>query len=221
MDNASNNLKFIQFLIESGELENEEYHVRCFAHVLNLCVQEALGSFMDKLENLRKIIKHIRLSNLLSEKLQKRCEEYKITSVKLILDVPTRWNSTFMMVERALKLISPLKSLIPEVIDKHDDVDVVTAHQWHLFRVFSSFLKPFHEATEITSADKCTTFGACIPLYNALLDHLEKYKEPNAEWGLGDMEKEDLIEAANVACEKLEGYYNMQADIVQVYFGLL
>jgi hypothetical protein len=35
------------------------------------------------------------------------------------------------------------------------------------------------------------------------------------------MEKEDLIEAANVSREKLEGYYNMQADIVQVYFGWL
>lgn len=57
--------------------------------------------------------------------------------------------------------------------------------------------------------------------FKTLQGALKFYKEPNAEWGLGDMEKEDLIEAANVACEKLEGYYNMQADIVQVYFGLL
>ncbi|KAJ1556750.1 hypothetical protein HK096_010946, partial [Nowakowskiella sp. JEL0078] len=75
---------------------------------------------------------------------------------------------------------------------------------------------PFHEATEIVSADKCTTFGTCIPLYNELLDHLEKYMDSEAAiyLELGETEKEDMLEAASSAFDKLKDYYNKQADIV-------
>jgi hypothetical protein len=46
-DNASNNLTFIEELSKENDFFEKEMHFRCFAHVINLSVQEALKE-LDK-----------------------------------------------------------------------------------------------------------------------------------------------------------------------------
>ncbi|KAJ1539868.1 hypothetical protein HK096_000274 [Nowakowskiella sp. JEL0078] len=120
------------------------------------------------------------------------------------------------MVQHAIKLRRPLQSLILEIKEKYDTVNIITHHEWLLFQIFCNFLEPINDATEIVSTENCTIFATCIPLYNELLDHLEAYMVPEKYFNLVSMEKEDMIEAAKAAFDKLEGYYNKQADIVQV-----
>lgn len=52
-DNASNNITFINSLSnwmkENDIFFDESYHFRCFAHVINISVQNALNSLKDDL----------------------------------------------------------------------------------------------------------------------------------------------------------------------------
>jgi hypothetical protein len=47
-DNASNNLTFIDTLSKENPSFQKENHFRCFAHVINLCVQDALKDLDDR-----------------------------------------------------------------------------------------------------------------------------------------------------------------------------
>jgi hypothetical protein len=48
-DNASNNLTFINELSKENVFFKKENHFRCFAHVINLSVQEALKELKSQL----------------------------------------------------------------------------------------------------------------------------------------------------------------------------
>jgi hypothetical protein len=49
-DNASNNLTFINELSKNNIFFKKENHFRCFAHVINLSVQEALKVINNQLQ---------------------------------------------------------------------------------------------------------------------------------------------------------------------------
>lgn len=130
LDNASNNNTFLKELGNICEEKNiifhhEENRVRCLAHIINLAVQEILkhikaeeaedeNIILSKLSHsnnniipkLRKLIVKIRSSPQKREKFSWHCCLYKHdeNSLNLILDVRTRWNSTYLMLNRALKL---------------------------------------------------------------------------------------------------------------------
>jgi len=53
---------------------------------------------------LRKLIIKIRASPLKREKFQQQCNALNLPMLELIPDIKTRWNSTEIMIERALKL---------------------------------------------------------------------------------------------------------------------
>ena len=102
LDNALNNTGMIKELdADDGSSFQNFHHIRCFAHVLNLGAHAALNVLAKDLEMLRNLIKKIRSSPLSEEKFK----TFQVdTTLKPILDVPTRWNSTADMLERALVL---------------------------------------------------------------------------------------------------------------------
>ena len=78
--------------------------IRCFGHVLNLVVQEALAHISETIAPLRELVKKIRNFPQLLEKLMRICSSSNIPQVKPLLDVVTRWNSTYIMIMRAIEL---------------------------------------------------------------------------------------------------------------------
>jgi len=58
-DNASNNVTFVQRLLEDGYIKSPEHHIRCFGHVINLAAQAAFEelrvSFSALRSNLSKV----------------------------------------------------------------------------------------------------------------------------------------------------------------------
>ncbi|KAI5426971.1 hypothetical protein KIW84_032412 [Lathyrus oleraceus] len=85
--------------------EGEFFHVRCSARVLNLIVQEGLRVFGDALEKIRDNVKYVKGSEGRIKKF-KECIELiggVETSAGLSYDVSTRWNSTYLMLQSALK----------------------------------------------------------------------------------------------------------------------
>uniref|UniRef100_A0A183C186 Dimer_Tnp_hAT domain-containing protein n=1 Tax=Globodera pallida TaxID=36090 RepID=A0A183C186_GLOPA len=77
-------------------------HADCGAHQLNLCVDKTLKLPRMKsiLEKCRRTISHFNHSNLAKERLEDAQTQEDIPKHALIQDVPTRWNSSYLMGER-------------------------------------------------------------------------------------------------------------------------
>ncbi|KAF3791397.1 putative AC transposase [Nymphaea thermarum] len=79
------------------------FHVRCCAHILNIMVQDGLSAIKDEIISIRETVKYIKVSPSRLHGFAATSRELDLsTSKKLVLDVPTRWNSTYFMLERAL-----------------------------------------------------------------------------------------------------------------------
>lgn len=85
--------------------DDEFFHVRCSAHILNLIVQEGLKVVEGALKKIRDSIKYVRASYARKIVFEESVVQVKGIDTKLALklDAPTRWNSTFAMLESALK----------------------------------------------------------------------------------------------------------------------
>ena len=80
-------------------------HVPCFAHVLNLVVQQFFGRYpglglQNVLKQARKVCVHFQRSYNASARLEDLQSEYNLPKNRLICDMPTRWNSTWAMLQR-------------------------------------------------------------------------------------------------------------------------
>ncbi|KAL2330357.1 hypothetical protein Fmac_017938 [Flemingia macrophylla] len=162
LDNASANdilqqtLKK-QLVLQKGLIcDGEFFHVRCCAHVLNLIVQEGLKVLDDALDQIRTSIKYVRGSESRMIKF-KQCLE-KISDINsssgLCLDVPTRWNSTYLMLQSALKYQRVFASL--QLIDENYKY-CPSDEEWERATKICKFLQPFYEITTLISATSYPT----------------------------------------------------------------
>src|SRR5262249_1969242 len=109
-DNASSNdvgLQYLKRRLNSWKgtiLGGEHLHVRCAAHILNLVVKDGLSEINDSIVRIRHAVKYVKSSLSRNQKFKNCIEKEKIDSKsRLCLDVETRWNSTYLMLEAALK----------------------------------------------------------------------------------------------------------------------
>ena len=139
VDNATNNDSFIDILIQKYPGFTKEHHIRCFAHVLNLASQEVMKEQDERIVRLRNLIREFRLSPLKMKSLEDISKDLQMEGqfVKPILDVPTRWNSTFDMLKRALRLKGCLSNYS----------NAIPSEDWDFFEDTCSFLEPFKECT--------------------------------------------------------------------------
>ncbi|XP_027192727.1 zinc finger BED domain-containing protein RICESLEEPER 2-like [Cicer arietinum] len=110
LDNASSNDNMQDHLkkhlcVQSNLLcDGEYFHVRCSVHILNLIVQEGLKVANEALKKIRESVKYIKGSDGRMIKFKDCVNDAGISLTGgLRLDVSTRWNSTYLMLESALK----------------------------------------------------------------------------------------------------------------------
>ena len=75
-------------------------HYRCAAHVLNLGVKQGLELVSGSINKVRELMSKIKISTLLCDQLRRFCALKQIHDYKPVLDVETRWNSTYYMLKR-------------------------------------------------------------------------------------------------------------------------
>ncbi|GES72958.1 zinc finger BED domain-containing protein RICESLEEPER 2-like [Rhizophagus clarus] len=205
-DNASNNLTFINALSdwmkENDIFFDKNNHFRCFAHVINISVQNALNPLKSNLSQLRQLIIKIQHSSQRLEKLSANCRLYNIDDLKSIQDVPIRWNSTYDMIERALKLKEALTFTAASDKDLKDCI--ITDDNWNQLELIKGFLELFKKTTVMMSGSKYSTLSTTIPLYNELIIHTEEYLESEEPAISNDFLKK-AVEDCN---RKLLEYYN-------------
>ena len=157
-DNARNMTK----ALDDGNLPS----LPCMAHTLQLAVSEGLQSqrtITDTVATGRRIATHFKHSSLAYSKLHTIQEELGQPTKRLQQDVPTRWNSTFYMLQSLLEQKRPLGLYATE----HKLPAVLTTNQWGLIENVLSILEPFEELTKTISSSSATA-AVVIPEITAL-----------------------------------------------------
>ncbi len=155
------------------------------------------------ISKLRTLVKKVRKSPQMRKKMKKLCEVCKTKYLTPIIDVKTRWNSTFLMLERAAKLKGPLAALCSS--EKALSSYLMTEPEWKQLKLLCTLLQKFDRATKLLSMERHSTISAYLPTFHWLLDSLQSFVEDNpgalalaAQKGIVKLEKyEDELRIAN------------------------
>ena len=179
-DNARN-------MVNAAEVSHYE-RVSCFAHTLQLAVNDGLkhASVSKALGAGRRLVGHFSHSSLATESLLQHQVQFDKTSkpVKLIQDVQTRWNSSFLMMQRLLKLRVPVYAVIMDdkVTKQSDRSDLdIPDSMWRTMEDITPVLAPLAQATEILANESVPTISSIYVLLPTLLA------------GLSDIEGDSMV----------------------------
>ncbi|KZT57280.1 hypothetical protein CALCODRAFT_434492, partial [Calocera cornea HHB12733] len=138
----------------------------------------------------------------LRRKLQRNAAGELIGALELILDVRTRWSSTYAMLTRALELRSSLEAVL--MMPEHEDKLAryrITSAGWRRIQNIANILECAHKGQQRLSADSHPTLFMAIPALEAPMAAWEKLqKEKYAD----DIVMQDVIEAG---IRKMSEYY--------------
>ena len=137
--------------------------IGCFTHTLQLFAQkfDRYAGFKDLLKHAHQLIRRVNCSTKVTERLINACGE------KVLKDCPTRWSSTFLMIERLLDVRDPLTKVLEEA-----EWDNLAASEWKSLWAIKSLLQPLAEFTSLLSGEEFTT----LPTIMDINLHLEDIK---------------------------------------------
>jgi len=170
------------------------FHVRRGAHIINLVVQNGLKTITKAIEKVRLSVKYLTMSPQMSEKFYHVAKHVNLKNQKrLSLDCCTRRNSTFIMLDNALryKLTFSRFALVDEKYI-HCPSDQKLNH----IETLSKCLKHFHEATQLLSGTK-------YPTCNLLFEEFCESQLLLIEW---QKSSDDTIVAMAFEMKKFDKY---------------
>lgn len=209
MDNAAANTTFIQELasiLHDDEIpfDSTDLHFRCFAHILNLGVQdtlvalkpascsktnsisiddfedsdeEALHLYLeqstadDVVNKIRRLFLKIKRSEQWSLKLASCWEAVNAKAITPAIDVATRWNSTYGMLQSALHLKTALNALLHSF--KELRCLQISPSEWEVVETVVTYLKPFDSLSTVLGDQTYVTLPLVIIGFNMLIDRIE------------------------------------------------
>ncbi|XP_062104320.1 zinc finger BED domain-containing protein RICESLEEPER 2-like [Humulus lupulus] len=132
--------------------------MRCCAHIVNLIVTDGLKEKHDSIASIRHAVRYVRYSPASLKRFKEVVVEEKIACQGLLsLDVQTRWNSTYLMLNCALRIQKAFESLLSDenFVKYFEEVDKdgkkkegpPTETNWENATVFVKFLETFYEIT--------------------------------------------------------------------------
>jgi hypothetical protein len=173
-------------------------HFGCFAHTLNLIVQEALKSTKCVLDKVKIIVAHFKRSTIESDKLLLYQKNQGVAvPEKLIQEFPTRWNSTFHMLQH----ITELKDAVIALINKN--LPVLSEDEWQICCDLTKILKPFEEFTAQLSGQQYVTGSQVIVITRDLVSVCGKLLKDNINRALNQVIK-DILSGINSRCCNFE-----------------
>jgi hypothetical protein len=174
--------------------------------------------------NLRHLVDQIHSSPQRLEHFRSLCRGPGDAPTKeLILDTPTRWNSTHAMIERACELRDPLTWMA----GSNRDLVELSDDEWTLLTVVAHILKVF-VAVQSLCADSHPTINGVVTIYSYLLRKLEGLlglrDDPDGGQDnaaiinqCDSATKEVLMKAIRAAYDKIRAYHEkVRADMYPI-----
>ncbi|KAL4561599.1 hypothetical protein LXL04_033769 [Taraxacum kok-saghyz] len=235
VDNASSNNVAIAHIKKRLQIwkttvcDGDFLHMRCSAHILNLVVGDGLKEVNDSIVAVRNAVRYVRASPERLGRFQRSVNNTcKLEKASVCLDVATRWNSTYFMLDRAIKYSDAFKLLEEDdefymqyFIEKDRNGRSITgpptSNDWENYAIFCRFLKLFYEATLKFSAslfvtansyfhEMCTIRGRIMKLCDSdrliMKDMASKMKIKF------DKQADTIITSVNNSMSKLFSHYS-------------
>ncbi|KAI4357416.1 hypothetical protein L6164_001364 [Bauhinia variegata] len=197
VDNASSNDVAISYLRRKLKnwnglvCEGDYMHMRCAAHILNLIVNDGLKDLNPSIVSIRNAIRYVRSSPQRLQKFKQAAHAEKISSgASLCFDVPTRWNSTYTMLEHAIPFQKAFERLEDEdegYVTWFKDDRQPSSLDWDNARAFVQFLKLFYEVTLALSGSLHVTANCAFDEIQTINELLVKWSENEVDCVLGTM----------------------------------
>lgn len=159
-DNGANIVKAIH------DTFGKKRHIPCFAHTLNLVCDNSLSTpeVREVIAKCREIVvwfkRHVKANDDL-QRLQSSAGIPEGKMLKLILDMKTRWNSTYYMLDRLIKLIPYISQIL---ISYSDAPPMITTKNKEEVMEINTLLRPLEAMTTQISGEKYATLSQVIPL---------------------------------------------------------
>ncbi|XP_013633166.1 PREDICTED: zinc finger BED domain-containing protein RICESLEEPER 2-like [Brassica oleracea var. oleracea] len=162
---------FSQVSPDALVLEGNFLHMRCCAHIINLIAKEGLGDLGDNVLAIRNAVQYVRSSSNRLNSFEQRVTTGKMTRGSLPMDVKTRWNSTFLMLSRALQFRDAFDRMeaedmlyndyfleVENGVKRQGPPDVV---DWNAVDKLKRFLIIFYNSTLVVSASSKVNSYKC------------------------------------------------------------
>ncbi|CAG5052904.1 unnamed protein product [Parnassius apollo] len=142
-------------------------HIPCFAHTLNLTVSDSFAvTCLDQiLKKCKSIVTFFKMSTLASDKLRAIQRELNKPELKVIQEVPTRWNSAYHMLQRIVTMKTELTLALNECNRAPPGVN---ADEYLIIQETIQILEPFDLATTKISGESYITLSLIIPLIRGI-----------------------------------------------------
>ncbi|XP_053282291.1 zinc finger BED domain-containing protein 4 isoform X4 [Pleuronectes platessa] len=157
--------------------------IPCFGHNLHLAVNKAIN--IDRvsaaLTRLYRTLSAFTRSSKLSRQLKTRQKQLGLPEHNLIHDAPTRWNSSYDMVERFLEQQQALCAVLAEdrkkrhLMPKDNDITIL--------ETLKEVLEPLSPFTDALSGEKHTTLSSVLPLLWKMLSCLRDKEDDSVLTG--------------------------------------
>ncbi|KAK7172121.1 hypothetical protein R3I93_004426 [Phoxinus phoxinus] len=150
----------------------------CFAHTLNLAAQSlySLNSVSQWVAKVRTIVVWMKRCSMAKVVLAEKQQLLQLPRHSLILDVRTRWNSLYLMLERFTEQYPAIQAAsLDQRLRKNMDRDRLARLTEEDFRKAEDFLnlmKVFYTSTLCVSSEKSPTCGQILPILKKLEAHL-------------------------------------------------
>lgn len=163
-DNGANILKAV------NDTFGKHKHLPCFAHTLNFVA----ANLIDKEPTVHAICDKVKaLVTFLKQSVAAADELRKYAEKKLIQSVPTRWNSTYFMLDRFIELSESVGAVL---LKFPKSPSMLSASELQLAREIVQVLKPIEAASREACGQAYVTASKVISLMNCLKNKIETLK---------------------------------------------
>ena len=151
---------------------------------------ESSKTVFNLIEKIRKLVNLVRKSGVICDHVFKRINELKIKDAfNFIPDFHVRWNSTYLMIKRLVKL----KVIANELTNKPEEINGLTTKQkdklaqlqlvnseWSFIEDLNKLLFPFYECTKIISATHYSTLSLSFLAKKMLINFITSPNESDS-----------------------------------------
>jgi hypothetical protein len=139
-----------------------------------LVVQNGLKHISSITQKVKNIVEYFKRSHHALAKLYATQEQMNLPKLKLTQDVVTRWNSTFDMLQRFVKVKDAINSTLAVL---QANVDMLSSEEWIIVEKASVVLEIFYDVTNEICSDQYVTLSVVLIFTSAIFESMKMYEQ--------------------------------------------